>query len=40
MSNHQIHSKVSPLVTNFTTTYLVPRGFDSFTTCVDLLPVD
>lgn len=34
MSNHQIHSKVSPLVTNFTTTYLIPRGFDSFSTCV------
>lgn len=34
MSNHHIHSKVSPLVKNFTTTYLVPRGYDSFTTCV------
>lgn len=34
MSNSQIHSKVSLLVSNFTTTHLVPRGFDSFTTCV------
>lgn len=34
MSNHQIHSKVSPLVSNYITAHLVPRGYDSFTTCV------